>query len=93
MVINPVPETLKAVQTMVKGDLSDGDYVIPFSTISQLSNDDILTTCRLREKRAHGFQYDKVIWINPGFLPSVKKINSQEAVDRQFDKAMKKRDN
>ena len=93
MVINPVPETLKAVQSMITGSLSNGDYVIPLSTFSQMSNDDILTTCRLREKRAHGFQYDKVIWINPGFLPSVKDINSQEAVDRQFDKAMKKRDN
>ena len=91
LIMQPVPETLSAVQSMIQGNLSSGDYVIPLSTFSQMSNNDILTTCRLREKRARGFIDDKVIWINPIFLPSVEDINSQEAVDRRVDEAIQKR--
>ena len=90
IIMYPVPETLNAVQSMIPGSLSSGDYVIPLSTFSQMSNNDILTTCRLRENRARGFIDDKVIWINPNFLPSVEDINSQEAVDRRFEEAMKR---
>ena len=81
----PVPETLRALQSMFgsQGLYTDRRYIVHIDVFRSMPDEAILSICRVYGRAK--FDADgKILQFNPDILPSASDINDQRVVDARF---------